>query len=1047
MPEYRGRSSLAARATADDDPSCAAMMEGASVASIPAYSPYTPCSPSAVGTVTATTPTPMVAITSSLPAPATTTTTISTSTRPVLRASSTAGSADLATPSNGGSSLDGGALTRGDHIRVAVRVRPLPNNEDGIIEVAGIGAIAVRKDAATGGNEFLKSQQGRIEERTFDRVFGPQSSQSDVFAWSCRPLIQAAIQQSRSATIFVYGATGAGKTYTMFGGPEPQQAGLIFRAIPVVFQELQERRRAVEASLEGEKEGTYEVKVSFLEIYNENVRDLLQEGGGAGQCRVLEDERRGLVKVANLVEAVVNTPEEALQYLHNGMQARTVEATAANSQSSRAHAVFSLCIEQVKEQVTSRGAFTKRTREVRQVLSKISLIDLAGSERAALTQNSGNALKDGARINQSLLALANCIDALCVKGGIATPRKKPPYRDSKLTLMLKSSLTGDGLVAMIANVHPGRTHFEDSNNTLEYARRASTVRNPTASGRRLSRTSTSGSASALSSSAGGAGGGAPSAAMMAAYGSIATATAGSAVVHAARLQQQVQGSSGGTGGSGSVFAGATDGGSGSFQNVKVYDSDEAVEEDGCCTATSSTSSAPKPRASYEEIRSQHQQRRLLDGSADRDRAELFASTSAAATAAVASATAAVAAGAASRRLRHRASAGVTATAAAVAAAATAATSLTEMESESPAMVVDDSDGYGVEAGGRETGGDFAMAMVAPRSDPSPTAVALGQHQHQHIATFPNLEEQESLSEISLASPDERRLQGQLVPDMMASGALDVDHQPQHEGEDEDEEEDSHFRLQQQLQLQQQRQDIHIADADDDDHEEQEQWEEVEVGPSVNSDIDIIDGAEEDGEEDVEAEVEAEAEAEVSVDDPLQELATPGRHQSLSSSEVAMGLPSTATTVTNASTSTAAVATRQQAAAGTLAGASGGYFEAHGSAAAKATKKASSKVYSSKEADRDDDDEAAVEDPEAPAQVQACADAAALAAASELIAELKAEKLQLTARLRTVTEERNTLLQQRRDMEEENERLREVGCLKDRRLAMLLRQRVAAAKAQ
>lgn len=395
------------------------------------------------------------------------------------------------------------AMQAGEHIRVAVRVRPLPDMEDGIIEVAGDGAIAIRKDRATGGNEFLKSQQGRIEERNFDKVFGPDASQRDVFAWSCEPLVNTAIEQGRSATVFVYGATGAGKTHTMFGGADPKQRGLIFRAIPEVFRAIDSLQASSSAcsggagssasdlDAETQSDTTFQVKVSFLEIYNETVRDLLQDGGGSGQCRVLEDERRGVVKVSNLVEMSVSSPEEALWYLHSGMQARTVEATAANSQSSRAHAVFSLTVESVRPfRAQGLGVLaSRRSGEIRTLHSKISLIDLAGSERAALTQNSGSALKDGARINQSLLALANCIDALTAKGGIATPRKKPPYRDSKLTLMLKGSLTGEGMVAMIANVHPGRNHFEDSNNTLEYARRATSVRTSSASGRRLSRAS------------------------------------------------------------------------------------------------------------------------------------------------------------------------------------------------------------------------------------------------------------------------------------------------------------------------------------------------------------------------------------------------------------------------------------------------------------------------------------------------------------------------------------------------------------------------------
>lgn len=375
------------------------------------------------------------------------------------------------------------------HIRVAVRVRPLPSGEAGIIEVAGEGAIAIRKEAATGGNQFLTTQQGRVEERSFDRVFGPDARQEEVYSWTCEPLIEDAMTQGRNATVFVYGATGAGKTHTMFGAEGEDQEGIIFRAVRDVFDQINaQRQRAsgsedddLENSTVNEEADRFEVRVSFLELYNEVVRDLLQEGAQSN-CRVLEDERRGVVQVSNLVEVLVRSSEEALSLLRAGMEARTVEATSANSQSSRAHAVFALSVERVRRAPQRRGAFKCRNAEARIPHSKISLIDLAGSERAKDTHNAGSALKDGARINQSLLALANCIDALTAKGGregcatAASLRKKPPYRDSKLTLMLKGSLTGDGLVAMVANVHPGRTHFEDSNNTLEYAMRASTVK-------------------------------------------------------------------------------------------------------------------------------------------------------------------------------------------------------------------------------------------------------------------------------------------------------------------------------------------------------------------------------------------------------------------------------------------------------------------------------------------------------------------------------------------------------------------------------------------
>jgi len=391
--------------------------------------------------------------------------------------------AGAAMPGCGGSPTNGRgleepekAMSSAAHIRVSVRVRPVPPGDDSIIEVAGLGAIAVRKEAGTGGNEFLKSQRGRTEERMFDRVFGPDASQAEVYEWTCRPLIASAVEEGRSATVFVYGATSAGKTHTMFGEREGEHRGMIYRAVQEVFDVLDARTRS------GRDSRPLEAKLSFMDIYNENVRDLLQEGNA--QCKVMEDERRGVVKVANLREVPVRSADEVLRQLRIGLQARKVEATAANARSSRSHAVFQLTLERVHAALPGPGnpIFQRRGPEQRRVHSCISLIDLAGSERATQTQNRGQALKDGAKINQSLLALANCIDALVCRPpgreGCQTPKRKPPYRDSKLTLLLKGSLLSDCLVSMIANVHPGRDHFEDSNNTLEYAKRASVVKAP-----------------------------------------------------------------------------------------------------------------------------------------------------------------------------------------------------------------------------------------------------------------------------------------------------------------------------------------------------------------------------------------------------------------------------------------------------------------------------------------------------------------------------------------------------------------------------------------
>lgn len=366
------------------------------------------------------------------------------------------------------------------NIRVAVRVRPLPQTEEGIIEVEDEGVILIHKQAATGGNQFLSSQQGRTEQRAFDHVFGPQANQAEVYEQVCAPLIWPVVADGRNATVFVYGATGAGKTHTMFGEKEEDSQGIIYRAIKDLFRALDQREQmGLQPKLS--------CRVSLMELYNETVRDLLGAGEGCVDkiCRVLEDEKKGVVKVSNLMEVHVQSADEALRILKTGMNARKVEATAANSRSSRSHAMLSLTLESGERAARKPGMLKSEQAEVFKVHSRLCLIDLAGSERANATLNVGTALKDGAKINQSLLALANCIDALSagsstqppkVAGTVQTPRKKPPYRDSKLTLLLKCSLSGDGLVSMVANVHPGKTHFEDSNNTLEYAKRASAVK-------------------------------------------------------------------------------------------------------------------------------------------------------------------------------------------------------------------------------------------------------------------------------------------------------------------------------------------------------------------------------------------------------------------------------------------------------------------------------------------------------------------------------------------------------------------------------------------
>merc|ERR1712137_1444375 len=179
-------------------------------------------------------------------------------------------------------------------------------------------------------------------------------------------------------------------THTMFGERDDVHQGLIYRALDEIFTSITPHLIA---------------KASFLEIYNESVRDLLQVCS-VGVCKIMEDERRGVVKVTNLKQVPVLSCDDALRQLRTGMQLRKVQATAANSRSSRSHAVFTVSLERVEQ--TGGGP----NEEMQQFHSRICFIDLAGSERASQTQNVGDALKVGAKINQSLLALMNCIDAL-----------------------------------------------------------------------------------------------------------------------------------------------------------------------------------------------------------------------------------------------------------------------------------------------------------------------------------------------------------------------------------------------------------------------------------------------------------------------------------------------------------------------------------------------------------------------------------------------------------------------------------------------------------
>ncbi len=223
-------------------------------------------------------------------------------------------------------------------------------------------------------------------------------------------------------------------------------------------------RRLFDAIGEKSATRTYRFKFSYLEVYNEMIRDLL----GENPTEVLdlrEDPVKGLA-VAGLSERTGETAEQVMQYLFLGNKNRTQESTGANETSSRSHAVFQIVVEYT-EKDGGPGAEIKT--------GKLSMIDLAGSERAANTNNRGIRMVEGANINRSLLALGNCINKLSDQI-LRGQHVYIPYRDSKLTRLLKDSLGGNCQTVMIANISPSSASYEDTHNTLKYANRAKEIK-------------------------------------------------------------------------------------------------------------------------------------------------------------------------------------------------------------------------------------------------------------------------------------------------------------------------------------------------------------------------------------------------------------------------------------------------------------------------------------------------------------------------------------------------------------------------------------------
>ena len=337
------------------------------------------------------------------------------------------------------------------NILVAVRCRPLSQKEREISVYETIQIMQRKIIILKDPNGYLNPNNIRTKEQTlaFDYAFDQFESQKDIFNCTTKFLIDG-VTNGFNATVFAYGATGAGKTYTMTGTEE--NPGIM----SLTLNELFERIKSY-------PEREYTIKLWYLEIYNENIRDLLINNSENLELR--EDPNKGLI-VNGITEIEPKSSEHILNILKKGNKNRTTEATNANETSSRSHAILQIM-------VSYKNKTTGVNYEIK--YGKLNLIDLAGSERASMTKNKGMRLFEGANINKSLLTLGNCINALCEANekGLKT---YIPYRDSKLTRLLKDSLGGNARTVMIANVSPFVNSFDDTYNTLKYADRAKHIK-------------------------------------------------------------------------------------------------------------------------------------------------------------------------------------------------------------------------------------------------------------------------------------------------------------------------------------------------------------------------------------------------------------------------------------------------------------------------------------------------------------------------------------------------------------------------------------------
>ncbi|XP_020277289.1 kinesin-like protein KIN-5A [Asparagus officinalis] len=347
---------------------------------------------------------------------------------------------------------------KGVNIQVLLRCRPLSEEEIKVNTPVVISCHENRREISAIQNIGHKQIDRTF---AFDKVFGPTSQQKDLFDHAVAPIVNEVLE-GYNCTIFAYGQTGTGKTYTMEGGrlakngEFPEDAGVIPRSVRQIFEILEAQS------------AEYSMKVTFLELYNEEITDLLapeeskfSEDKSKKPIALMEDGKGG-VFVRGLEEEIVTTANEIYKILDKGSSKRRTAETLLNKQSSRSHSIFSITIH-IKE-CTPEGEEMIKS-------GKLNLVDLAGSENILRSGARDGRAREAGEINKSLLTLGRVINALVEHSGHI------PYRDSKLTRLLRDSLGGKTKTCIIATISPSVHCLEETLSTLDYAHRAKNIKN------------------------------------------------------------------------------------------------------------------------------------------------------------------------------------------------------------------------------------------------------------------------------------------------------------------------------------------------------------------------------------------------------------------------------------------------------------------------------------------------------------------------------------------------------------------------------------------